>query len=470
MTQPVESESKLAELPELFGTDGIRERFGSGWLTAASVRRIARATATILQRRDGLERDLSPAADKVVLVGRDTRRSGGELFDLFAGELLRYGVTVYDLGILPTPGIAYVAAQWSEADLGVVLSASHNPAEYNGIKFFSSFGSKVSDAFEAALTLAYAEDTEPATVAPGQIHSERCEAARREYSEYLLSRCPADARWSNRKVVLDTANGATFQVAPWIFRQLGFDVETVGADPDGDNINRDCGALHPEVVADRVRQSGAELGFCFDGDGDRMVPVGGNGSVFNGDHVLYIAAKARLAAGMLPTLSVVGTSMSNFGLEAALTDLGVELLRTDVGDRWVYSAMVEGGHPIGGEQSGHTIFLDDSRTGDGILSALRLLSALPDGSDLEAAAAEVPYFPQRILNVRVREKRPFEELPSVLDAVREANVELSGRGRIVLRYSGTEPLARVMVESEDEAMTERIAAAVAAPIEAALGG
>lgn len=440
----------------LFGTDGIRDRAGEGLLTDAHVERLVSATAHVLA--SGTELLECPPPDaRTILVARDTRQSGRALFNILAEKFGGYGYVVKDLGVLPTPAVSYLATQWGSVALGVVLSASHNPADYNGIKFFSRTGEKVSDEFETALSTAFWTHRAPPETGdfsePESVATEAFET----YLKYLVGCCRRPERLQGRSVVLDTANGATFRIAPAVFRSLGMNVVTLGNEPDGMNINEACGALHPDKLADFVRGEKHTVGFCFDGDGDRMIPVGRSGSVFDGDHVLYLAARHLHAANRLPHKVVVATVMSNFGLEKALSKHGLELLRTSVGDRHVYREMLEGGHVLGGEQSGHTIFLDDAKTGDGILSAIRLLDALEtDDLDLESEAGKLQRFPQVLKNVRVKQKLPFEDFPAVQETVDAAKGVLAGAGRIVLRYSGTEPLARVMIEGPDEAVTEEL--------------
>ncbi len=458
-----------AAVPEFFGTDGVRDRFGQGMLTAAKVARIVGATVRTLADRRRFSGDFGDRDGDAIMVGRDTRGSGAELLDMVARPFVEHGYRVFDLGVLPTPGVALACATSRQAVLGVVLSASHNPAEYNGIKFFGATGAKISTEFERAVERHYAAGgfARNHDVAGGEIVP-KAEEARTAYVEHLVRCCRNPERLRRRRIVLDAAHGATYEVAPEVFRRLGMIVHTIGNQPDGRNINRDVGALHPEHCAAEVVRTGAPLGFCFDGDGDRMIPVAASGTVLDGDHVLALAAKRLASMGALPTRTVVATVMSNVGLERALRDMGLELLRTDVGDRNVYLEMLRGGHPVGGEQSGHTIFMDDARTGDGILSGVRLLDMLEsDALDLEREAGIMKRYPQVLKNVTVEAKRPFEDLDGVLDVVRRVEERLAGEGRVLLRYSGTEPLARVMVEGPDRETTERCCREICEAIRAA---
>jgi phosphoglucosamine mutase len=452
----------------IFGTDGVRDRPGRGFLAEAEIERLASATASVLDHRERFGEDFPARRGSVVAIARDTRKSGEGIFDMLARSLQRHGFSVADLGVLPTPGAAYLSAAWPEVTLGIVISASHNPAEYNGIKFVAPTGAKISPAFEKAVSDAYWRKEEPKKKGAGKVLPRSGEAVE-AYSAHLVRACRKPERLKGRKVVLDAAHGACYRVAPEVFRLLGMEVEALGNAPDGKNINQGCGALHPEALANALSRAGAPFGFCFDGDGDRMIPVAGK-NILDGDHVLYLAGKHYRRAGLLPHGTVVATVMSNIGLEIALRAHGIALLRTDVGDRHVYLAMVEKNHPVGGEQSGHIIFLEDARTGDGILAAIKLLDLLEgDSLDLEREAAPMKRYPQLLRNVPVREKLPIESLGAVQSAVEAARSRLGDEGRILLRYSGTEPLLRVMLEGPDqgtvETLTEEICEAVRESLE-----
>jgi phosphoglucosamine mutase len=456
--------------PVIFGTDGVRDRAGAGFLAPGAVARIASAAARVLSDPGAFPDDFPGAGSRTILLGRDTRPSGAEIAATAAETLARHGYTVLDLGVLTTPGVAFLSAAWPDVALGVVISASHNPADWNGIKFVGPRGAKISPAFEKAVSDAYwAGASPPGGVAAGGI-ADRSREAFEDYVGHLVKACRRPERLRGRKVALDLANGAAHRIAPEVFGRLGAAVLAMGDHPDGRNINEGCGALHPGALAELTRASGAALGFSFDGDGDRMIPVTALGKVLDGDHVLLLAGKHLRRAGRLPLGTVVATVMSNIGLEIALRAEGVSLLRTDVGDRHVYRAMVEGGHPLGGEQSGHVIFIEDARTGDGILAALRLADVLEsDALDLDRESSAMRRYPQILRNLKVAEKRPFESLPGVLEAVKEAEARLGAEGRVNLRYSGTEPLARVMVEGRDAAVIEALAGSIIEAIERAGG-
>jgi phosphoglucosamine mutase len=443
----------------IFGTDGIRDRAGRGLLRPEEVRRIIRAAARVLLSAERFPSDFPPPATsspRTVLIGRDTRASGPGLSALIADTFRRTGFPVSDVGVIPTPGVARLAADDPEALLGVVVSASHNPAEYNGIKFLSAAGAKVSDELERAVSDAYWRGEAAPEVAPATFREDRSAVDR--YVDSLRGSFRRPDRIEGVLVAIDTANGATSDAAPRLFGSLGAEVVQIAGQPDGLNINSGCGALHPESLARTMAESGAAIGFCFDGDGDRMIPVAAGGEILDGDHVLAIAGRRFHAEGRLPRRTVVATVMSNLGLEKALGTAGIALLRTPVGDRNVYNAMLEGGHPLGGEQSGHLIFLDDARTGDGLLAAVRLIDCLDGGAAaLAEEARRMVRYPQVLLNIAVPRKVSFEDLPLVLQAVAEAERYLNGDGRILLRYSGTEPLARVMIEGPERSLIERLA-------------
>ncbi len=457
----------------VFGTDGVRDRAGEGRLSPESVRALAQAVAIALAADPGAQAE-NGSQRGAVLIGRDTRESGTELLGTIATELQAAGHDVGDLGVLPTPGVARAAATSPECCLAVVLSASHNPAEYNGIKLVSGAGAKISDAFEAAVTDAYFEvmtgAMQPLRV---DVPGKRRDLAAQElgrYVEFLVGCCRRPERLAGRRVLLDTANGAAYRCAPEVFRRLGMDVEVIGDAPNGANINDGCGALAPHALAARVAECGASIGFCFDGDADRMIPIAAGGTVLDGDFVLALAGRHYDACGELPEKTIVGTVMSNVGLEKCLDELGLRLLRTPVGDRHVYQALLDGGHPIGGEQSGHLIFTDFALTGDGTLGALRLLDVLEsDDLDLAGEARLMTKFPQTLQNVRVSERLPLEQIDAVARAVAAAEERLGADGRVLLRYSGTEPLARVMLEGPKQDLIEALCADICAAVRGAIG-
>jgi phosphoglucosamine mutase len=444
----------------IFGTDGVRDKFGHGFLTPGSIARLLRATTAVLEHRGDFSRDFpgekSSAERCRVIVGRDTRASGEDIGGVVALTLKNHAYHVVDVGVVPTPGVAYLLSTKPDSALGIVISASHNPAEYNGIKFFAPTGAKVSPEFEDAVSSAYWSESAGAMRDGGTPESDP--GAVDAYVDYLVAACRNPDALKGRRVALDTAHGATHDVAPRVFRALGAEVSTLGDQPNGENINAVCGALYPENLAKEVVARNAVYGFCFDGDGDRMIPVTESGDVLDGDITLAITGRHLQSEGRLPLKTVVATVMSNLGLEKSLAECDIELLRTPVGDRHVYESMVAEGHPVGGEQSGHLIFLDDALTGDGTLAALRLVDSLASFDwSLGGASRVMKRYPQILVNYDVARKIALDDTPEVQDVIRLAEKALDGEGRIVLRYSGTEPLLRVMVEGPESGLIERVA-------------
>jgi phosphoglucosamine mutase len=449
---------------KLFGTDGIRGVAGDFPLDAATVFIIGQALGHQLAKKEKQPR---------VVIGQDTRESGAWIADTLAAGLAASGVAVESAGVVTTPAIAYLARS-RKLSAGVVISASHNPWTDNGIKVFGGNGYKLPDALELEIereifqllekTKAAADPPPPAAVTlPGS------EELRRAYDDWLAQSIEK-LRLPDLRMVVDCANGAACTVAPPLFRALGLNAEFLFTLPDGQNINENCGALHPEVVARAVVEKKAGLGITFDGDADRALFADAQGNVVNGDAVLLLIARDMKARGALPGDTVVATTMSNMGLEAALKSSGIRMLRAPVGDKYVLEEMQKCGATLGGEQSGHIIFSGQATTGDGLLTALRVLDVMArSGKPLAELVADLKVFPQVIKNVRVREKRPLEEIPEVARTIGDAERQLDGNGRVVVRYSGTEPLARVMVEAESEAEMRRHADAIAAAIQKALG-
>lgn len=441
----------------LFGTDGIRGVAGEFPLDAATVYALGMALGRELK---------SAAARPEVLIGMDTRESGPWLAGLVAGGLAREGVGVRSAGVVTTPGTAYLTRSGPFV-AGVMISASHNPFRDNGIKIFSHSGFKLPDGEERAIEQeifrlrAQAPDPRPAPVEPDP-------ALDGIYLEYLAS--TVTARFGGSKLVVDCGNGAAWRLAPELFTRLGASVVAMGAAPDGRNINLECGALHVEGLRRRVLDERADFGVAFDGDADRAIFVSRAGKIVDGDAVLYLAARALRKSGELSGDLVVATVMSNLGLEKALEGEGIRLLRTPVGDKYVLEEMVRVGAALGGEQSGHVIFRRYATTGDGMLTALRVLEiAHRAGAGLDELTAGMPVYPQRLRNVHVREKKPFAALPSVSEEIRRWEEAFGPAGRILVRYSGTEPLARVMVEGPDLERVENSTARIAAAIEKEIG-
>jgi phosphoglucosamine mutase len=426
----------------LFGTDGIRGVANEAPLTPDLAFRLGRELVATLAAERGNDRPR-------LVIGRDTRRSGPLLECALVAGVLSAGGDVFSVGVLPTPAIALLTKAL-EAGGGIALSASHNPFPDNGIKLFSAEGTKLLDAWEDEIEarLAAADRAPRARRdAIGRLVSyDRAEAY---YVDYLARCFPLDL--GGMTVALDCAHGATCRVAPRLFRRLGARVVAIGVKPTGLNINAGFGALHPETLQDRVRRVGANIGFAFDGDGDRLVSVDATGTIRDGDYALAIIGRHLGAKQRLRNNVIVTTVMANLGLDEALTGAGIAVVKTQVGDRYVSEEMQRVGANVGGEQSGHLLFLDHAPTGDGILSALALLSVVLDaGEPLESLAACMRKFPQVLVNVPVASKPPLDEVPGLMARVAEFERELDGTGRIVLRYSGTEPLARVMIEGAAE--------------------
>jgi phosphoglucosamine mutase len=443
-----------------FGTDGIRGRAGEPPLDAATVQKIGRA----------IVRALGIPAPRV-LIGRDTRESGPAIEQHLAAGLAAEGAHPESAGIIPTPAIAHLARQRSGFrrrgyELGVVISASHNPYQDNGIKVFGGAGRKFSTELEDRTEAIIAELGQPPMLEARGL--EQRDLAR-AYLDHLR-RSYGGPSLQGLGVVVDCANGATSFLARRLFEGLGARVTAINDQPDGRNINRDCGATHPECVAARVKAEGADLGLAFDGDGDRCILADATGRVVDGDHVLFLAARHLQARGALKGGAVVATVMSNVGLEIALGKAGIPLVRTAVGDRNVLEEMERRGANLGGEQSGHVIFLDHEPTGDGLLTALEVLEVVKaSGRSLHDLAGELAVYPQVLLNVRVRQREEIEGIPEVKERLDRARSALNGRGRLVVRYSGTEPLLRVMAEGPDEAEVRSLAQAIADAVRARIG-
>jgi phosphoglucosamine mutase len=452
---------------QLFGTDGIRGVAGEFPLTKRSTYLIGRALGHDLLRN-------APKAQ--ALIGQDTRESSRWIADRVAEGLAAVGVDVHSAGVITTPGIAFLARSRGMA-AGVVISASHNPWKDNGIKVFSGDGFKLSDARELTIEkeifsqLEKPESTEDTALKIAQPCLPGEAQLRHAYIESLAASVTSDLR--KLRVLADCANGAAAAEAPELFRKLNVQVEFLCVTPDGKNINEGCGALHPEAVGKTVAESGGkfDLGVTFDGDADRALFCDANGRVVNGDGVLLATARDFKSRGKLTGDTVVATTMSNMGLESALKKSGIRMLRANVGDKYVLEEMLKTGATLGGEQSGHIIFRDgDATTGDGLLTALRVMDVMVrSGKSLAELVGDLKVFPQKIQNVRVKEKVPFAQVPEVQKAIESAERELDGNGRIVVRYSGTEALARVMVEAESEEKMREITAQIAGAIQGTLG-
>ena len=443
---------------ELFGTDGIRGVPGTPPLDDATLFATGRSLGAFL-RRD------NPKPH--VLIGMDTRESGPHIAALLAAGLAEAGASVAFAGVITTPGVACLVRQ-NDFQAGVVISASHNPFHDNGAKLFSHAGMKFPDSVEETLEadiFKHRSETPPKNSA-ALVADESLDA---EYLAFLRSRVIPGAKLGGLRIVLDCANGAAYKLGPELFRSLGADVVAMGASPNGRNINAGCGSLHLEGLRQRVIAERATLGVAFDGDADRALFVCGTGKIVNGDGVLLAAARFLKSQNKLAGNRVVATSMSNLGLERALAREGISLARANVGDRYVLEEMLRSGNVLGGEQSGHIIFLDDSPAGDGLLTALKIASFVSMDGRLESLIDGFKDYPQVILNVKVRSKPPLDSLPEVSRALAEAQSTLGENGRVVLRYSGTEQLARVMVEAEHDADVQRFSQSLAAALRSSIG-
>lgn len=429
-----------------FGTDGVRGKVGEDPITPETVLKLGWAAGRVLGAKSG-----DPGK---ILIGKDTRVSGYLLESALESGLSAAGVDIRLLGPMPTPAIAYLT-RTARARAGIVISASHNPYQDNGIKFFSAEGTKLPDEVEAAIE---AEMEQPLRMVSSRAlgKAKRYDDAGGRYIEFCKSTFPHRANLEGLRLIVDCANGAAYQVAPLVFSELGADVTAISNDPDGFNINRDCGSTHPDTLRHAVLDAGAHLGIALDGDGDRVIMVDATGAVVDGDQLLYIIAMDRLACGTLRG-GLVGTLMSNFGLELACRGRNIPFLRAAVGDRHVMTALLENNWDLGGESSGHLICLDKLTTGDGIVAALQVLSAIVrSGRSLADLKAGMDIYPQRMINVRVTRRFDVKASNVMQNAVAEAERELNGQGRVVLRASGTEPVIRVMVEGADRVVVDRL--------------
>jgi phosphoglucosamine mutase len=467
-------------MAELFGTDGIRGVAGQYPLDRRTIERIAYSLAIELTRRSG-------HAPRLV-IGRDTRESGEWIEAALARGLHAARAGARFAGVITTPGVAYLTRTLG-ADAGLVISASHNSYEDNGIKVFSSSGRKLDDEAEQAIERNLGAQASlpawaPATTDwPKQAGRDAC--APREFSDdeietdaslmekylaFLRGEVGAGVSLKGLRIVIDCANGAAYEIAPKLFTALGADLVVINADPNGKNINLDCGSLHPEKLRRTVIEQKADLGLAFDGDADRLLMVDERGDLVDGDQVLFIMADYMASKGRLSGGRVVATVMSNLGLELALADRGVTLARTAVGDKYVLDELLKGGGSLGGEQSGHIIFPEISLAGDGMITALEVLRAVAERNiALSALAAAYTRYPQVTVNVRVSRKPPFDAVPPILEAINMIEREMAGRGRLIVRYSGTENLARVMIEGQDESTIRSQAESIAQVITSQIG-
>lgn len=444
---------------KLFGTDGIRGVAGEYPLDQKTVYAVGRALGHHL-----------PAGPKCVILGQDTRESSAWIADTLASGLRESGVQTESAGVVPTPAIAYLA-HTQGFSAGVVISASHNPWRDNGIKVFGGNGYKLPDAVELEIETeifsvlsANAPANQSVSANPSLPGDSRLRAA---YVNWMARSILGAERL---RIVVDCANGAASSIAQELFSRTGAKAEFTHSNPNGRNINEHCGALHPDVVGREVATRKADMGICFDGDADRALFADSNGKVVDGDAVMLLLAQELKRHGELANDTVVATTMSNMGLEIALRQAGIKLLRAPVGDKYVLEEMIKSGAVLGGEQSGHIILSREATTGDGLLTAMRVLAIVAaSGQPLAQLVSGLKVFPQTIKNVRVREKKPLDQIPQVIEAIQNAERQLNGNGRVNVRYSGTESLARVMVEAENDETVQRLATAIAGAIQQVLG-
>ena len=431
----------------LFGTDGIRGIANVEPMTSETVVRLGRAIAHVMKN--------GPRRHKII-IGKDTRLSGYMLESALTSGICSMGVDVLLVGPLPTPGIAFLTRSM-RADAGVVISGSHNPFQDNGIKFFGSNGFKLPDEVEREVERLVVDDDivhlRPTAEAVGKAF--RIDDALGRYNVFLKSTFPRRLTLDGLKVVIDCGHGATYRVGPEVLAELGADVVELGVEPDGANINQDCGALHPQALAAAVRVNAADVGVALDGDGDRAILVDEHGEVADGDEVLAMVGIDLHAQRRLPNAGIVATVMSNLGLEVALNGHGIKLVRVQVGDRYVVEEMLRGGYTLGGEQSGHVVFLEHGTTGDGLVTALSALALLVESrKPLSAMRGVMQRFPQVMANVPIDQQCDIRSLPDVQWVIDQVSQELGSRGRVLVRPSGTEPLIRIMVEGEQQSRLE----------------
>lgn len=446
----------------LFGTDGIRGIANQEPMTSETALKLGRAAAHVFQDSSRKHR---------IVIGKDTRLSGYMIESALTSGICSMGVDVLLVGPVPTPGIAFLTRSL-RADAGVVISASHNPYEDNGIKFFGRDGFKLPDEtekrIEDMISSGALDSVRPTAGGIGKAF--RIEDAIGRYNEFVKSSIPRGMDLSGIRVVLDSANGAAYKIGPRVLLELGADVISLYDQPNGMNINQGCGSLHPEIISRAVIANKGHVGIAYDGDADRAIFCDENGSVVDGDAVMAICAIEMMKQGRLKHNTLVATVMSNMGLELAIKNGGGRLLRTAVGDRYVVEEMIRGGYNLGGEQSGHVIFLDHNTTGDGIITALQLLTIMKQTDrPLSELAACMKTYPQTLVNVNVRERKELSSIPEIARLMADAEKRLEGRGRLLVRYSGTEPKIRIMVEGEDDQEINTLARDLAEVISKALG-
>jgi phosphoglucosamine mutase len=459
----------MSQPKKIFGTDGVRGTANVEPVTAETALKLGRAAAHVFKN---LETQSRGRGRHKIVIGKDTRLSGYMLENAISSGILSMGVDVLFIGPLPTPGVAYVTRSL-RADAGIVITASHNPYTDNGIKFFRADGYKLDDKIESQIeSLVFSGEIEKIRPSSAEIgRAVRVDDALGRYIEFAKSSFPKGLTLEGVKIVLDCGHGAAYKASPCVLRELGAEVVVYGNSPDGKNINENCGSMHPEAMCKKVVEHGAHLGIAHDGDADRVLLCDETGRLIDGDDIMAIAALELLAEKALVKKTLVATVMSNAGLEAAITRAGGKMLRTAVGDRHVIDEMLRHGFNFGGEQSGHLIFRDYGTTGDGLVAALQILRILKSrGTPLSQLAKCWTRFPQLVTNVKVREKRPFEQLDGVNQLVAGAEKELSAQGgRLLLRYSGTEPKARLLVEGRDAKALEKWSQKICGAIQKQIG-
>ncbi|UCC66151.1 MAG: phosphoglucosamine mutase [Deltaproteobacteria bacterium] len=449
-------------MKKLFGTDGVRGVANTDPMTGEMAMQMGRATAYLFRNRKGSNR---------IVVGKDTRLSGYMLETALASGICSMGGDVLLVGPMPTAGIAFITVDM-RAEAGVVISASHNPFYDNGIKIFSGDGFKLPDEMEQRIEeLVFSEELERVRPTGGEVGKAfRIDDAVGRYVVFLKHTFPEHLTLDGLKIAVDCANGAAYKVAPTVLEELGAEVHRIGVEPDGENINLNCGSLCPEVISRLVVEKGADLGLALDGDADRVIFVDHRGRVVDGDHIMAICALEMMHEGILTKNTLVATVMSNMGLEMVLKEAGGRMVRAPVGDRYVVEEMLKGGYNLGGEQSGHIVFLDHNTTGDGIITALQVLAIIKKKEATLAELAQVMVtFPQTLRNVRVKDRKDFSQIPEIQQLMNDFQKALGERGRVLIRYSGTEPVVRIMVEGEDEVKIARIADAMAETVRNTLG-
>jgi len=449
-------------MSKLFGTDVIRGVANEYPMTPDMVTQIGQATAYILKKRKHRSR---------IVIGKDTRLSGYMIESSLVSGICSMGTDVIIVGPIPTPAIAFLTKNL-DTDAGIMISASHNPYMDNGIKIFSKKGFKLSDEEENQIEELILSKKLPTLLMNAENLSKvsREEDASGRYIVFLKNSFPRNLDLEGMKIVLDCANGATYKVAPTLFREMRAEVIALNVDPDGKNINLDCGSLYPEDLAKKVVETGSDIGLAVDGDGDRLISVDEKGNILNGDKVIAICAKRLKDENALENNTVVTTVMSNLGLSIAFKEMGIKNVATKVGDRYVLEEMIKNNCILGGEDSGHVIFREHHTTGDGILTALQLLSVMKkENKSLSELSKVMKTFPQVLINVKVRRKAPLEEVPELKSVIADVEEELAGNGRVLVRYSGTQPVCRVMLEGPDEKETKRLASKIAKVVEDKLG-